>query len=57
LNIPAMVHRGSNFAFANNHVEFRRWQDGATKSISANNFTDTGPKNDLRWVQDHTATR
>jgi prepilin-type N-terminal cleavage/methylation domain-containing protein/prepilin-type processing-associated H-X9-DG protein len=57
-NIPAMVHRGSNFAFADNHVEFRRWVDGPTKGISVTDFTDPGPDySDLRWVQNITATR
>ena len=57
-NIPAIVHRGSNFAFADNHVEFRRWVDGSTKSISAIDYNDPGPDySDLRWVQNITATR
>ncbi len=56
-NIPAMVHRGSNFAFADNHVEFRKWRDGTTLGITANQYTDNGPKNDLRWIEDVTATR
>lgn len=57
-NIPAMVHRGSNFAFADNHVEFRRWRDGTTLGIKANNYNDPGPSySDLRWVQNITATR
>ena len=57
-NVPAMVHRGSNFAFADNHVEFRRWVDGSTKSISAIDYMDPGPDySDLRWVQNITATR
>jgi prepilin-type N-terminal cleavage/methylation domain-containing protein/prepilin-type processing-associated H-X9-DG protein len=57
LNIPAMNHRGSNFAFADNHVEFRKWIDGTTLSITANSYNDTGPKRDLRWVQDRIATQ
>jgi len=57
-NIPAMVHRGSNFAFADNHVEFRRWRDGTTLNIPNITYTDPGPAySDLRWVQDITATR
>jgi prepilin-type N-terminal cleavage/methylation domain-containing protein/prepilin-type processing-associated H-X9-DG protein len=57
-NIPAMVHRGSNFAFADNHVEFRRWVDGSTKNIASIDFNDPGPDYaDLRWVQNITATR
>jgi prepilin-type processing-associated H-X9-DG protein len=56
-NIPAMEHRGSNFAFADNHVEFRKWVDGTTLGITANNYTDPGPWDDLRWIQDHVATR
>ncbi|HSY19386.1 MAG TPA: prepilin-type N-terminal cleavage/methylation domain-containing protein [Candidatus Acidoferrales bacterium] len=57
-NIPAMVHRGSNFAFADNHVEFRRWHDGSTLNIPSITYTDPGPDySDLRWVQDITATR
>jgi len=57
-NIPAMVHRGSNFAFADNHVEFRHWRDGSTLHIPNITYTDPGPSySDLRWVQDITATR
>jgi prepilin-type N-terminal cleavage/methylation domain-containing protein len=57
-NIPAMVHRGSNFAFADNHVLFRRWRDGSTKNIRSITVADPGPDySDLRWVQDITATR
>ncbi len=57
-NVPAMVHRGSNFAFADNHVEFRRWIDGSTKNIASTDYMDPGPDYaDLRWVQDITATR
>ncbi|HEV2695685.1 MAG TPA: prepilin-type N-terminal cleavage/methylation domain-containing protein [Verrucomicrobiae bacterium] len=57
-NVPAMVHRGSNFAFADNHVEFRRWRDGSTLNIPNITYTDPGPDySDLRWVQDITATR
>jgi prepilin-type N-terminal cleavage/methylation domain-containing protein/prepilin-type processing-associated H-X9-DG protein len=57
-NVPAMVHRGSNFAFADNHVEFRRWVEGSTKNISVMPFADPGPNYaDLRWVQNITATQ
>jgi prepilin-type N-terminal cleavage/methylation domain-containing protein/prepilin-type processing-associated H-X9-DG protein len=57
-NIPAMVHRGSNFAFADNHVEFRKWLDGSTLGIANTDFTDPGPDfADLRWVQNIVATR
>ena len=56
-NIPAMNHRGSNFAFADNHVEFRKWVNSTTLGIQGINYTDPGPWNDLRWIQDHTATQ
>jgi prepilin-type N-terminal cleavage/methylation domain-containing protein/prepilin-type processing-associated H-X9-DG protein len=57
-NIPAIVHRGSNFAFADNHVEFRKWIDGTTYGISAIDYPDPGPDYaDLRWVQNIVATR
>ncbi|HEY1717440.1 MAG TPA: prepilin-type N-terminal cleavage/methylation domain-containing protein [Verrucomicrobiae bacterium] len=57
-NVPAMEHRGSNFAFADNHVEFRRWLNGSTLAIPNITYTDPGPSYaDLRWVQDITATR
>jgi prepilin-type N-terminal cleavage/methylation domain-containing protein/prepilin-type processing-associated H-X9-DG protein len=57
-NIPAMVHRGSNFAFADNHVEFRKWVDASTKGVTATDYNDPGPDySDLRWVQNITATR
>ena len=29
-NVPAMNHKGSNFAFADGHAEFRKWQDSST---------------------------
>ncbi len=57
-NIPAMVHRGSNFAFADNHVEFRKWLNGTTLAIPNITYPDPGPSYaDLRWIQDHIATR
>jgi prepilin-type N-terminal cleavage/methylation domain-containing protein/prepilin-type processing-associated H-X9-DG protein len=58
-NIPAMEHRGSNFAFADNHVEFRHWVDASTYGITAiNSFIDPGPDySDIRWIQDRMATR
>jgi prepilin-type N-terminal cleavage/methylation domain-containing protein/prepilin-type processing-associated H-X9-DG protein len=56
-NIPAMEHRGSNFGFADNHVEFKRWLDGTTYGIPNITYTDPGPDyKDLRWVQNVTAT-
>ena len=56
-NIPAMEHRGSNFAFADNHVEFKKWADGSTFALTAISTTlASGPYDDLRWVQDATAT-
>jgi len=56
-NIPAMEHRGSNFAFADGHVEFRRWVDGTTLGITTTDFTDPGPDySDLRWIQNGIAT-
>jgi prepilin-type N-terminal cleavage/methylation domain-containing protein/prepilin-type processing-associated H-X9-DG protein len=57
-NIPAMEHRGSNFAFADNHVEFKRWVDGSTMGLTAISTTlSSGPYDDLRWVQDRIATQ
>ena len=58
LNIPAMEHRGSNFAFADGHVEYRKWVDASTTALTAINTTlSSGPYDDLRWVQDHIATQ
>jgi len=57
-NVPAMEHRGSNFAFADNHVEFKKWLHGNTLAIPNISYNDPGPDySDLRWVQDVTATR
>jgi prepilin-type N-terminal cleavage/methylation domain-containing protein/prepilin-type processing-associated H-X9-DG protein len=56
-NVPALVHRGANFTFADGHVEFHRWMDSATLRINAINYTDVSPDQaDLRWVQDGLAT-
>ncbi|HTR42771.1 MAG TPA: prepilin-type N-terminal cleavage/methylation domain-containing protein [Pseudomonadales bacterium] len=56
-NIPAMVHRGSNFTFADGHVEFHRWADPGTYGIDSINYLDSSPDfTDLRWVQDAVAT-
>jgi prepilin-type N-terminal cleavage/methylation domain-containing protein/prepilin-type processing-associated H-X9-DG protein len=56
-NIPAMEHRGSNFAFADGHVEYRKWVDASTTALTAIDTTiGAAPYDDLRWVQDHIAT-
>lgn len=56
-NIPAMVHRGSNFTFADGHVEFHRWVDSATYGIDTTVYLDLSPDQaDLRWVQNAVAT-
>lgn len=57
-NIPATVHRGSNFTFADGHVEFHRWVDSETYGIAAINCLDLSPDQaDLRWVQNAVATQ
>jgi prepilin-type N-terminal cleavage/methylation domain-containing protein/prepilin-type processing-associated H-X9-DG protein len=56
-NIPAIVHRGSNFSFADGHVEFHRWVDAETYGIDAINYVDVSQDHaDLRWVQSAIAT-
>jgi prepilin-type N-terminal cleavage/methylation domain-containing protein/prepilin-type processing-associated H-X9-DG protein len=56
-NIPAMEHRGSNFSFADGHVEYKKWVDASTLALTAISTTlSSGPYDDLRWVQDHIAT-
>ncbi len=60
-NVPAMNHKGSNFAFADGHAEFRKWQDSSTLAFQtqpsgAAPFPVTDDPSDLRWVQDHMAT-
>lgn len=56
-NIPATVHRGSNFTFADGHVEFHRWVDSATYGIDTIVYPDLSPDQaDLRWVQNAVAT-
>jgi prepilin-type processing-associated H-X9-DG protein len=62
-NIPQMNHRGSDFSFADGHVEYRKWVDGSTLSLA--NYTGTGgpytdnstDHSDLRWVQNGMATQ
>ena len=55
-NIPAMVHRGSNFTFADGHVEFHHWVDSATYGIDTVDYPDLSPDQaDLRWVQNAVA--
>jgi prepilin-type N-terminal cleavage/methylation domain-containing protein/prepilin-type processing-associated H-X9-DG protein len=55
-NIPAMVHRGSNFTFADGHVEFHRWLDSETYGIDTLSYPDLSPDQaDLRWVQNAVA--
>jgi prepilin-type N-terminal cleavage/methylation domain-containing protein/prepilin-type processing-associated H-X9-DG protein len=57
-NIPATVHRGSNFTFADGHVEFHRWMDSETYSIHAVNYIDTSAdRADLQWIQNAVATQ
>lgn len=57
-NIPAMMHKGSNFAFADGHVEFHRWIDPTTYGISAVNYIDLSPDHaDLQWLQNVVATQ
>jgi prepilin-type processing-associated H-X9-DG protein len=52
------VHRGSNFTFADGHVEFHRWIDSETYSINAVNYIDTSPdRADLQWIQNAVATQ
>lgn len=55
-NIPAMVHRGSNFTFADGHVEFHRWLDQETYGINTVNYMDISLDHaDLRWIQNAVA--
>jgi prepilin-type N-terminal cleavage/methylation domain-containing protein/prepilin-type processing-associated H-X9-DG protein len=55
-NIPAMVHRGSNFTFADGHVEFHRWLDPETYGINTVDCPDlSSDQADLRWVQNAVA--
>ncbi|HEY3762818.1 MAG TPA: type II secretion system protein [Verrucomicrobiae bacterium] len=56
-NIPALVHGGSNFTFADGHVEFHRWIDPTTYGINEINYVDSSTDQaDLRWVQNAIAT-
>jgi len=57
-NIPAMVHKGSNFAFADGHVELHRWINSATYGINMVNYIDSSPDHaDLQWLQNAVATQ
>jgi prepilin-type N-terminal cleavage/methylation domain-containing protein/prepilin-type processing-associated H-X9-DG protein len=54
LNIPATkAHRGSNFSFADGHIEFHSWKDSSTYAITAIKVTVPSGSDvqDLRWVQ------
>jgi prepilin-type N-terminal cleavage/methylation domain-containing protein/prepilin-type processing-associated H-X9-DG protein len=57
LNIPeTAAHRGSNFSFADGHVEFHTWVNPDTYAITAIKTTATGPSYaDIRWVENVTA--
>jgi prepilin-type N-terminal cleavage/methylation domain-containing protein/prepilin-type processing-associated H-X9-DG protein len=51
-NIPTTVHRGSNFTFADGHVEFHHWVNPETYGIKAVNYIDSSSdRADLRWIQ------
>jgi prepilin-type N-terminal cleavage/methylation domain-containing protein/prepilin-type processing-associated H-X9-DG protein len=59
-NLPAVWHRGANFAFADGHASFRKWLNGTTLSISGvtSPTVDTAVDHrDLRNVQSITATK
>jgi prepilin-type N-terminal cleavage/methylation domain-containing protein len=60
-NFPAVLHRGSNFDFADGHAEFRKWVDSFTLSMqtqpaTTQPFQDTSDLQDLQWVQNAMAT-
>jgi len=56
-NIPTTVHRGSNFTFADGHVEFHHWVDSETYGIKTVNYIDSSSDQaDLRWIQNALAT-
>lgn len=61
-NVPANLHPGANFAFADDHVEYRKWVDDSTLALQTQPTTgapypDTSTDHaDLRWVQDGMAT-
>jgi len=61
-NVPANLHPGANFAFADDHVEYRKWVDDSTLALQNQPATgapypDTSTDHaDLRWVQDGMAT-
>ena len=56
-NIPTTVHRGSNFTFADGHVEFHHWVDSETYGIKTVNYIDSSSDHaDLRWIQNALAT-
>ncbi len=59
LNMPGQWHRGADFSFADGHVEFRKWVDGATLAIRSNpGGNDSSPDHsDLRYVQSALATK
>jgi hypothetical protein len=62
-NVPANLHPGANFAFADDHVEFRKWVDSSILALQTQPTTGAPyPDNssdlaDLRWLQNGIATR
>jgi prepilin-type processing-associated H-X9-DG protein len=56
-NVPALVHRGANFTFADGHVEFHHWVNPETYAINSINYIDVNSDHaDLRWIQNDLAT-
>ena len=60
-NIPGLWHKGANFAFADGHVEFRKWRNGTTLALTGvgtSPYPDLAPNHeDVRYVGSITATR
>lgn len=61
IHYPSSLHRGSGIlAFADSHIEIRKWLDGRTRKTLPSGATyishnDSSPGNpDVRWIRDRT---
>jgi prepilin-type N-terminal cleavage/methylation domain-containing protein/prepilin-type processing-associated H-X9-DG protein len=52
---PARHNYGSTFSFADGHIEYHKWHDGAL-ALKTLGQADTSPGTDLNWMCSHIAT-
>jgi prepilin-type N-terminal cleavage/methylation domain-containing protein/prepilin-type processing-associated H-X9-DG protein len=61
VNFPAFSlprhNRGCTFSFADGHIEFHKWVDGSTYSLTSIGQADgSGTHTDINWLKSHLAT-